>query len=495
MQNSKNVKNSKKHQNRSEAAIKLFIGGLPKDSTEAELYEILRQHATIINIELKRRKNKRSQKCLGHGILTTDLQGSHSLLQLRKFVYRGRIVAISPYLTGDDLETYKRTFSQRRLFVKGVPLRYSERNLRDVFKGYGALETCYFRQEPESPDRLGVVIFKEASSATRAFNDMFLLSRQRRTTMNVAFSFEGFKNNPNPNSGEFGEYSSAHGEYQNLPFRTREGWRTHLGSHRGERIFNQGDDYRPKTTQGRSIMDDLDPRQFTLPHPQAYNESWKNLDSILEEEDFYQSNEGYFSHEFDEYFEEDPSLVERFDRLPTPPLDSSFSAERERYEEKLTEQINTRVEIRHNSNNKRKKKNRKKNIPWSSRGRSIFYHREDRSVDNSRGDVSTRKEPLRVRVSLTKKIELEFHNIKPVDGRYASAPSRSVRLLQNHYKQNLQLNYSPNDFESKISSNVISKDSFREERVGDLEFDPNLLQNSIFIRKSLPSRGRSSGLI
>ena len=178
----------KRSENDSEAAIKLFIGGLPKDSSEAEIYEILQRYAAIYNIELKRRKNKGNQKCLGHGILTTDLQGSKTLVERKYFIYKERTIVVSPYFTGEDLKAYQETFSLRRLFVRGVPYNYKDWDLRRTFTEYGALETCYFRQEPETTERIAVVIYKQAAAAERALENLELLHKQLRTSMTAAYS-------------------------------------------------------------------------------------------------------------------------------------------------------------------------------------------------------------------------------------------------------------------------------------------------------------------
>jgi len=59
---------------------KIFLGGLPQVCNEEDIFDILSKFAKIDMLSLKRRKNRPSGKCLGHGMLFTNEEGSKSLL-------------------------------------------------------------------------------------------------------------------------------------------------------------------------------------------------------------------------------------------------------------------------------------------------------------------------------------------------------------------------------------------------------------------------------
>ena len=74
---------------------KIFMGGLPKVSSEEELFSFLSQHAKIFEISIKRKNNDKKGRCKGHGVVTTDAAGYNSLLSLNQFQLTTTLEVIS----------------------------------------------------------------------------------------------------------------------------------------------------------------------------------------------------------------------------------------------------------------------------------------------------------------------------------------------------------------------------------------------------------------
>ena len=528
---SMNTNPTPSHQPPSEAAVKLFIGGLPKDSSEPELYKILTQHAAILNIELKRRKNKRTNKCLGHGIITTDLHGSQLLLGLKHFEYKGRTVAVSPYLTGDDLRAHQSNFGTRRLFVRGVPTHFKERDLRHTFRTYGALESCYFRKEPGTESKVAVVIFDRPSAAKSAVEDLQLLKKRFGVSMTAAFTFGEFKGTPRKFRGSANpddlDFSGSQMDSQDpSPSTRRRGDQVMADLDRSQQQSSSsaGNSRRLRSNSGaRSPFEEDSSTLFPGRILQSHRRSL-HLDPI-EEERAFQGSDDY-------------SQSQRNDTITDDQSNHHFSF----YNRSLgSPQENTSPRVELGSQGPRvpaKAHKTKRNLPWSARGRSIFYpQKEPRKAQfggsnikhaqssshqyNKRQDGARREN--RIKIRLSKKVELEFHNIRPVEGRYASAPTRSFRLLENHDNTNLQLNVTSDlniaksnnsgndyfvDYRSQehhhnlshtLSQNLTNNHFSQPQHqhgggwTEDADFEPShLLHHKNFARKTFPSRESSS---
>lgn len=150
------------------------MGGLPHNSKEGDIYVILSRFAAIEKITLKRRKNRPGGKCLGHGILVTNAEGASSLLALKHFEYQDRKVTMTPYLEGDQLDSYQSNFSQRRIFLIDFPIGKEEYTETDEARylsfnqQFGKIESSYFRKMPGFEQKIYVVIFTTRNSRFKA---------------------------------------------------------------------------------------------------------------------------------------------------------------------------------------------------------------------------------------------------------------------------------------------------------------------------------------
>jgi RNA recognition motif-containing protein len=172
---------------------KIFMGGLPKVSSEEELFSFLSQHAKIFEISIKRKNNDKKGRCKGHGVVTTDAAGYNSLLSLNQFQYSDRLVTLTHYYSGSDLKHYQETFNKRRLFIQNLPESFEEAELETTFSFYGELGGFYFRKEQEGTKerRIGVVIFHKEDCAKSAYANF--KSDFGFPEAVLAFTFKDFK--------------------------------------------------------------------------------------------------------------------------------------------------------------------------------------------------------------------------------------------------------------------------------------------------------------
>lgn len=148
---------------------KLFIGGLPPNTIAEDIKSILSKKTQIFEIVLKLRAN--SNKCIGHGYVTTSKEGAEKLLAIESFDYDKRKVKIAPYRDGSRLKKYRKELSRRRIFIKNLPVGVKVEQISGYFKRYGPIESCYLRGEPRSHLRIAVLIFNKKISALKVQED------------------------------------------------------------------------------------------------------------------------------------------------------------------------------------------------------------------------------------------------------------------------------------------------------------------------------------
>lgn len=183
-------------------ASKIFLGGLPQNSTVEDIREGLSGliPSESFEVEINYRKNK--QKCLGSGVILTGQSQAEKLLKKGSISYKGRMVKILPYREGKELLKFREELSRRRVFVKNLPEDVRVQPIARYFRRYGRLESTYLRGEPSSNLKIAVVIFVERSSARLAYEDFrfgkidfckILNSKIFEKDIEMAFNFSDFK--------------------------------------------------------------------------------------------------------------------------------------------------------------------------------------------------------------------------------------------------------------------------------------------------------------
>lgn len=165
-QKSKKMLNDMNTQDQTE----IFIGGLPNNTDDESLSELLSRYTKINELNVKRRNNKKTKKCLGYAIAKVDQSKAHKLIEVAYLNYKDRRISLTKNLKGKELEDFQKKFAKRRLFIKDLPKDTEPEFLQKTFSRFGPLDSFYIRGQPGTDLKLGVVIFKERKSALSAFH-------------------------------------------------------------------------------------------------------------------------------------------------------------------------------------------------------------------------------------------------------------------------------------------------------------------------------------
>jgi RNA recognition motif-containing protein len=149
--------------------FKLFLGCIPGSANEEDLLPILLQFASIKNLQLERRKNK---KCSGYGKITVDSISAYEALLNSRPLYKERELQILPFLEKTDLVKSQLQFNQRRIVVAQLEKSTTEDELAEYFSRFGAIEKSFVVVNRSDASMLpyGHVVFADEKAAQAAMN-------------------------------------------------------------------------------------------------------------------------------------------------------------------------------------------------------------------------------------------------------------------------------------------------------------------------------------
>ena len=123
---------------------KVFLAGLSMDFSEEELLHFFRYHfPSVVTVDLVKQKKDRT-KNQGSGFMElTDPEDLGDILRQRNFSIGGRGFLVKEYMQGGDLQAFKRNLALRRVFIHNIGPEVTNRDLRDFFGSFVAVEDAY----------------------------------------------------------------------------------------------------------------------------------------------------------------------------------------------------------------------------------------------------------------------------------------------------------------------------------------------------------------
>ena len=149
---------------------KIFIGCLPSDTDSEEISKYFSKYCTIINLEVKIRKNG---VCAGFGHLVCEASpGELSVLLSNTHTYRGRNLEVREYLSEEELNKISDNLRRRRIHVSNLPEDIQDEDLSEMFKQFGPIDKAYVaNRNPKKTEIYGFVVFVKEESLNRALKE------------------------------------------------------------------------------------------------------------------------------------------------------------------------------------------------------------------------------------------------------------------------------------------------------------------------------------
>lgn len=175
MQNSKpcKIQKSSHKQKHNESEYRLFIGSIPGEATEQDLYEFFLQFGQISMIHVPKKAG--NQVNAGYCKLTCANQTTVDELVNNTVTFRGRKLEIRPHLSDHALAKFKQNYNLKRVYIYNVKPYLSDSQIKIAFTNkIGPVETAYcirninLQVKRSNIPLFGYVLFKNEADAEKA---------------------------------------------------------------------------------------------------------------------------------------------------------------------------------------------------------------------------------------------------------------------------------------------------------------------------------------
>lgn len=141
---------------------KIFLGCLPPNTNELELFAYFSQLCLISDMKLKYRSNK---QCAGYGTFNCLEASKLDLLTNTPHYHKGRLLECRPYLPKEELRAYHEVFNNRRLYVGNLPDGINDIALFQFFDNISPVDRAYVSVSGDEYGRAcGFVVFKDPAA-------------------------------------------------------------------------------------------------------------------------------------------------------------------------------------------------------------------------------------------------------------------------------------------------------------------------------------------
>jgi len=167
-------------QTSSQQPIKIFVGGFRIDTEEPELYKHFSAFGTISDVMIIRNRTTNISK--GYGFISTRSTQTYERIMATKHELNGRILDCFPGFKKNGNPELFEKICGLKIFVGGVSVETTDKDLWDYFATYGAVRKAYVIRDPHTnrSRKFGFVIMEKEEDVLRVLN-----SNQHRVKNNI----------------------------------------------------------------------------------------------------------------------------------------------------------------------------------------------------------------------------------------------------------------------------------------------------------------------
>lgn len=124
----------------SNASHVIFVGCLPGTISEKDIQHYFERFGPLHSVTLKRKGKKAGA---GYATFKVDSQKQFETIVNQSHMFFGRKITCRPFFQGNEKQEYLKRLSLRRIFIKNIPLHYSDQMLTRIFEQYGEVIRSY----------------------------------------------------------------------------------------------------------------------------------------------------------------------------------------------------------------------------------------------------------------------------------------------------------------------------------------------------------------
>mgnify|MGYP000143129008 FL=1 len=126
--------------------LKLFIGGLTIETTEAQIEEHFSKFGFVFDILIIRNRDSNVSK--GYGFISCNNIKTYQRIIASEHTINGRIIDChASFKKSDDPQKFKEN-ANKKIFVGGISLETTDQDLSNYFSTFGAVRQCYVIKDP-----------------------------------------------------------------------------------------------------------------------------------------------------------------------------------------------------------------------------------------------------------------------------------------------------------------------------------------------------------
>lgn len=157
------------HQINDSQKYTVFIGCLPGRANQEDL---IKKYGNIFDIKITRKGGKKGS---GYGSFSTPSKPLYEHLISTPQKIDGRVITCRPYLQGDAKIRYLQRLNKRRIFIRGLDLKWTDGKIFEFFSQLWEVEKAYAIRDLNGASRgYGYVNFFRPKDAKNALNRGFL---------------------------------------------------------------------------------------------------------------------------------------------------------------------------------------------------------------------------------------------------------------------------------------------------------------------------------
>lgn len=149
----------------------LFVGGIPKDCTERELYEFLSKFDKVLWQRIEIDHSTGQPKGFAYAVLRSS-EGYDRVLSSKDHLIRDLQIGVSMWKDPKEYLNEKDKIMRRKIFVKRLQSTVTDGDLYAYFSQYGRLEKAEIRRShtDNTSRRIGFIIFVNEEDANRCLD-------------------------------------------------------------------------------------------------------------------------------------------------------------------------------------------------------------------------------------------------------------------------------------------------------------------------------------
>lgn len=134
---------------------KIFVGGLPSNTTKKELEAYFSHFGSVKSCKPKMWKYDPT-RCKGFAILIVGNVNTYkSIFEEEKHIFSGREIECKKVLNKKELDSYSKNLFLRKIHVRGIPHSTTSEDLKEVFSQFGEVEIAYVCRDKNTEISLG----------------------------------------------------------------------------------------------------------------------------------------------------------------------------------------------------------------------------------------------------------------------------------------------------------------------------------------------------